>query len=174
MHRICILATALILWLTAANLAPAVEPAPLSMAWDKNFLTIRGNARGLTHVGPSAIQDVAKLTFALCVMWMYFFFSQYLVIWYGNVPVETRFFLRRFFDDPWRTMAFVIFVVGWLIPFSYLLKRLTGRPPTAHKPLVVILFMGWVAIFFERVLLVYPAIYVVWKWNYEMKKGAHT
>lgn len=122
------------------------------------YLTIRGNARGLTHVGPSAIQDVAKLTFALCVMWLYFFFSQYLVIWYGNVPVETRFFLRRFFDDPWRTMAFVIFIVGWLVPFSYLLKRLTGRPPSAHKPLVVILFMGWAAIFLERTLLVYPAI----------------
>jgi hypothetical protein len=122
------------------------------------FLTIRANARGLTHVAPSAIQDVAKLTFAMCVMWMYFFFSQYLVIWYGNVPVETRFFLRRFFDDPWRTMAFVIFIAGWLVPFAYLLKRLTGRPPSAHKPLVVILFMGWTAMFFERVLLVYPSI----------------
>jgi hypothetical protein len=122
------------------------------------FLSIRANARGLTHVSPSAIQDIAKLTFAMCVMWLYFFFSQYLVIWYGNVPVETRFFLRRFFDDPWRTMAFVIFLAGWLVPFSYLLKRLTGRPPAAHKPLVVILFMGWVSIFLERVLLVYPAI----------------
>jgi hypothetical protein len=122
------------------------------------FLTIRANARGLTHVAPGAIQDVAKLTFAMCVMWMYFFFSQYLVIWYGNVPVETRFFLRRFFEDPWRTMAFVIFIAGWLIPFAYLLKRLTGRPPAAHKPLVVILFMGWTAIFLERVLLVYPAV----------------
>jgi Ni/Fe-hydrogenase subunit HybB-like protein len=122
------------------------------------FLTIRANARGLTAVPPSAIQDVAKLTFAMCVMWMYFFFSQYLVIWYGNVPVETRFFLRRFFNDPWRTMAFVIFILGWLIPFGYLLKRLTGRPPAAHKPLVVILFMGWTAIFLERILLVFPAI----------------
>ena len=122
------------------------------------FLTIRANARGLTSVSPSAIQDVAKLTFAMCVMWMYFFFSQYLVIWYGNVPVETKFFLRRFFNDPWRTMAFVIFIVGWLVPFGYLLKRLTGRPPTAHKPLVVILFMGWAAIFLERILLVFPAI----------------
>ena len=122
------------------------------------FLTIRANARGLTSVSPSAIQDVTKLTFAMCVMWMYFFFSQYLVIWYGNVPVETKFFLRRFFNDPWRTMAFVIFIVGWLVPFGYLLKRLTGRPPTAHKPLVVILFMGWAAIFLERILLVFPAI----------------
>ena len=122
------------------------------------YLSIRANARGLTHVSPSAIQDIAKLTFAMCVMWIYFFFSQYLVIWYGNVPVETRFFLRRFFADPWRTMAFVIFLAGWLVPFSYLLKRLTGRPPAAHKPLVVILFMGWVSMFLERVLQVYPAI----------------
>ena len=122
------------------------------------FLTIRANARGLTRVSPSAIQDVAKLTFAMCVMWIYFFFSQYLVIWYGNVPVETRFFLRRFFEDPWRTMAFVIFVAGWLIPFGYLLKRLTGRPPAAHKPLVVILFMGWTGMFLERCLLVFPAV----------------
>jgi len=122
------------------------------------FLTIRANARGLTRVSPSAIQDVAKLTFAMCVMWIYFFFSQYLVIWYGNVPVETRFVLRRFFEDPWRTMAFVIFIAGWLIPFGYLLKRLTGRPPAAHKPLVVILFMGWTGMFLERCLLVFPAV----------------
>ncbi len=64
------------------------------------FLTIRANERGLTAVSPSAIQDVAKLTFAMCVMWMYFFFSQYLVIWYGNVPVETRFFLRALLRRP--------------------------------------------------------------------------
>jgi hypothetical protein len=122
------------------------------------FLTIRSNARGVTAVSPAAIQDVAKLVFAMCVMWMYFFFSQYLVIWYGNVPAETRFFLRRFFDDPWRTLAFVIFIVGALVPFGYLLKRLTGRPPTAHTPLLVIIVMGWVAIFLERIMLVFPSI----------------
>jgi hypothetical protein len=122
------------------------------------FLTIRSNSRGITNVSPSAIQDVAKLTFAMCVMWMYFFFSQYLVIWYGNVPVETKFFLRRFFVDPWRTLAFVIFVFGALIPFCYLLKRLTGRPPTRHKVFVVILFFGWICIFLERIMLVFPAL----------------
>lgn len=122
------------------------------------FLTIRSNSKGVTNVPASAIQDVAKLTFAMCVMWMYFFFSQYLVIWYGNVPVETKFFLQRFFVDPWRTLAFVIFVFGALIPFCYLLKRLTGRPPTRHKVLVVILFFGWICIFLERIMLVFPAL----------------
>jgi hypothetical protein len=122
------------------------------------YLTIRANERGQISVSPSAIQDVAKLVFAMCVMWMYFFFSQYLVIWYGNVPIETRFFLRRFFVDPWRTLAFVVFVVGALVPFAYLLKRLTGRPPTRHKVLVGILICGWVAVFLERIMIVFPSI----------------
>lgn len=122
------------------------------------YLTIRANERGMSRVGPSAIQDVAKLTFALSVVWMYFFFSQYLVIWYGNVPVETRFVARRFFGQPWGYIAWAIFIVGWLIPFSYLLKRLTGRPPERHQVFKVILIFGWVAIFFERMLLVFPSL----------------
>ncbi len=123
------------------------------------FLILRANERGVTNVPPSAIQDSAKLTFAMSIMWMYFFFSQYLIIWYGNVPNETRFFLSRFLNNqPWGYLAWAIFIVGWLIPFSYLLKRLTGRPPTRHKVLKVILWMGWIAIFFERVLLVFPSI----------------
>jgi Ni/Fe-hydrogenase subunit HybB-like protein len=122
------------------------------------YLTIRSNERGITHVSPSAIQDVAKLTFALAVFWMYFFFSQYLVIWYGNMPVETRYLARRFFNQPWGGIAWAIFIVGWLIPFSYLLKRLTGRPPERHQVFKVILFLGWIAIFFERMLLVFPAL----------------
>src|SRR5262249_26992118 len=41
------------------------------------WLTLRSNERGITNVSPSSIQDVAKLTFAMSIMWMYFFFSQY-------------------------------------------------------------------------------------------------
>jgi Ni/Fe-hydrogenase subunit HybB-like protein len=122
------------------------------------YLTIRSNERGLTRVPPAGIQDVAKLTFALSVFWMYFFFSQYLVIWYGHVPAETRFVIQRFFNQPWGTIAWAIFIVGWLIPFSYLLKRLTGRPPERHQVFKVILFFGWIAIFFERMLLVFPSV----------------
>jgi hypothetical protein len=122
------------------------------------ILSVRANARGLAVIPPSAVQDVAKLQFAMSIMWMYFFWSQYLVIWYGNVPVETRFFVHRFFLQPWGTLAWVILVLGWLIPFSYLVKRLTGRPPTRHAPLVVVALMGLVAIFLERVFVVFPSV----------------
>ena len=54
---------------------------------------------------PKEMQDLAKLVFATSVLWMYFFWSQYLVIWYGNVPIETRYVLARFFADPWRCLA---------------------------------------------------------------------
>jgi hypothetical protein len=122
------------------------------------IFTVRANARGLASIPPAAVQDVAKLQFTLSIMWMYFFWSQYLVIWYGNVPVETRFFVRRLFVQPWQTLAWVVFVVGWLIPFAYLLKRLTGRPPKRHAPLVVVAVFGLVAIFLERVFVVFPSV----------------
>src|SRR5437867_9174075 len=123
-----------------------------------SILTVRANARGLAAVPPGANQGVAKLQFAMSIMWMYFFWSQYLVIWYGNVPVETRFFVKRVFVQLWTTLAWVVLVVGWLIPFAYLLKRLTGRPPQRHAPLVVVSVFGLVAIFLERVFVVFPSV----------------
>ncbi|PYM91870.1 MAG: hypothetical protein DME04_17265 [Candidatus Rokuibacteriota bacterium] len=99
-----------------------------------SIFAIRANARGQASIPPAAIQDVAKLQFAFSIVWMYFFWSQYLVIWYGNVPVER------------------------LIPFAYLVKRLTGRPPQRHAPLFVIAIFGLVGIFLERVLVVFPSV----------------
>lgn len=123
-----------------------------------SLLTVAANARGLAAIPPAAVQDVAKLQFALSIMWMYFFWSQYLVIWYGNIPIETRFFVQRFFVQPWQTLAWIVMVVGWLIPFAYLLKRLTGRPPSRHTPLVVVAVFGLVAIFLERLLVIVPSV----------------
>jgi hypothetical protein len=122
-----------------------------------SILSVMTNSRGIP-IPPTAIQDVAKLQFAMSIMWMYFFWSQYLVIWYGNVPIETRFFVRRFFVQPWQTLAWVIFVLGWLLPFAYLLKRLTGRPPQRHTPLVVVAVLGLAGIFLERIMVVFPTV----------------
>ena len=106
---------------------------------------------------PKEMQDLAKLVFATSVLWMYFFWSQYLVIWYGNVPIETRYVLARFFADPWRCLALTAFFIGWVIPFCYLLGRLTGRPPEGHRILVTISCLSLIAIFIERIVLVLPS-----------------
>jgi hypothetical protein len=106
---------------------------------------------------PKEMQDLAKLVFATSIVWMYFFWSQYLVIWYGNVPIETRYVLARLFEDPWRSLAICAFFIGWVIPFSYLLGRLTGRPPEGHRVLVAISCLSLIAIFLERIVLVLPS-----------------
>jgi hypothetical protein len=106
---------------------------------------------------PEEMQDLAKLVFATCIVWIYFFWSQYLVIWYGNVPVETRYVLQRFFVDPWRALAVGAFFLGWVIPFSYFLGRLTGRPPQGHRVLIAISMMSLLAVFVERIVLVFPS-----------------
>ena len=65
--------------------------------------------------------------------------------------------LARFFVDPWRCLSLVAFFIGWLIPFSYLLGRLTGRPPEGHRVLVAISCLSLLAIFIERIVLVLPS-----------------
>jgi hypothetical protein len=73
------------------------------------------------------------------------------------VPIETRYVLERFFADPWRRLAICAFFIGWVIPFSYLLGRLTGRPPEGHRVLVAISCLSLAAIFIERIVLVLPS-----------------
>jgi len=106
---------------------------------------------------PKEMQDLAKLVFATCIVWIYFFWSQYLVIWYGNVPVETRFVLQRFFAEPWRTLALWSFFLGWVLPFAYGLVRLTGRPPDGHRILIGVASMSLLAVFLEILILVLPS-----------------
>ncbi|HEV8307750.1 MAG TPA: hypothetical protein VGW35_08780 [Methylomirabilota bacterium] len=119
---------------------------------------VRSLGRPTWVMPPTEVQDLAKLVFATSILWMYFFWSQYLVIWYGNVPVETRFVLARFFEDPWRVLAWTAFIIGWLVPFAYLLGRLTGRPPQSHRVLVGVACLSLLAMFLERTVLVYPSV----------------
>lgn len=124
------------------------------------ILTIlRGRGRpGGPLLPPSDMQDLAKLCFATSILWMYLFWSQYLVIWYGNIPEEVTFLRARFFQDPWRTLSFAVLIGGWLVPFGYYLKRLTGRPPERHGPLAAFATLGLVGIWLERFVLVIPSV----------------
>jgi hypothetical protein len=74
------------------------------------------------------------------------------------MPIETRYVVARFFADPWRVLAWIAFTIGWLVPFGYLLGRLTGRPPESHRLLVGICCLSLTAIFLERIVLVFPSV----------------
>lgn len=103
----------------------------------------------------SNIHDLVKLLFGFCVFWAYLFWSQYLVIWYGNLPNEQIFLTNRL-GAPYRTLSIAVFFMLFIIPFFSLMGVKPKKAPGfATLMATVVLFGLW----FERYLLVYPTLY---------------
>jgi hypothetical protein len=67
-------------------------------------------------------QDLGKYTFGFVVFWAYIAFSQYLLIWYGNIPEETEWYARRS-HGPWAYMSVLLLVGHFFLPFFVLISR---------------------------------------------------
>ncbi len=83
-----------------------------------------GRLRGVVTV--EHYHDLGKLLFAFVVFWGYIAFSQFLLIWYGNIPEETQWYRRRL-SDGWENLALVLLAGHLLIPFFGLLSRHAKR-----------------------------------------------
>src|SRR6266571_6446680 len=73
-------------------------------------------------VQPSHFHDLGNLTLALVMLWTYFAFSQYLIIWSGNLPEETTWYVARKHGG-WGVIALVIAILQFGFPFLLLLSR---------------------------------------------------
>lgn len=67
-------------------------------------------------------RDIGKLIFAFTVFWAYIAFSQYMLIWYGNIPEETAWFLKRQ-SGAWVYVEVALLIVHFAIPFLWLISR---------------------------------------------------
>ncbi|MDY3561477.1 hypothetical protein R5W23_002755 [Gemmata sp. JC673] len=74
------------------------------------------------------LHDVAKIMFGFTVFWTYIAFSQYFLIWYGNVPEETQFYLLRR-NGGWYTLSMLLPILYFVVPFFMLLPRAHKRSP---------------------------------------------
>lgn len=88
------------------------------------WLQSRGYLRDV--ITPEHYHDLGKLLFAFVVFWGYIAFSQYMLIWYANMPGETRFYLPRQ-QGPWATVSLVLLFGNLLIPMCGLLSRNVKR-----------------------------------------------
>jgi hypothetical protein len=79
-------------------------------------------------VEPGHFHDLGKLMLALVMLWAYFSFSQFLIIWAGNLPEEIPFYLRRF-DGGWGYFSLLIAFGHFILPFCLLLSRDLKRRP---------------------------------------------
>jgi hypothetical protein len=79
---------------------------------------------------PGYIHDLANLMLAFVMLWAYFSFSQYLIIWSGNLPEEIAWYLHRL-QTGWRFVAVALVIFHFAAPFVLLLSRAIKRAPNA-------------------------------------------
>ncbi|MGZ3697524.1 MAG: molybdopterin oxidoreductase [Bdellovibrionota bacterium] len=106
------------------------------------WLRSKGKLEGI--VNDNHIHDLGKFMFAFTVFWAYIGFSQFMLIWYANLPEETEYYIRRFHEN-WFYVSVFLLVGKFMTPFFFLLprdaKRRTGRLAAVG---IFMLFAQWV------------------------------
>ncbi len=102
---------------------------------------------------PRRFQDLGSLLLAFVMLWAYLQFSQYLIIWSGNLPEEIPWYLRRL-DGAWQLIGLLLILFHFALPFLLLLSKDIKRDARrlANVALLV-LFMRFV----DDVWLIVPA-----------------
>jgi len=80
----------------------------------------------LPEINESHLHDLGKLMFGFATLWAYLWFSQFLLIWYSNLPEETVYFLARM-QGGWAVPFYANVVINWALPFLLLLPKLAKR-----------------------------------------------
>jgi hypothetical protein len=87
------------------------------------------------------LHDFARYIFMLAIVWGYFWFAQFMIIWYGNIPEETIYYVTRW-ETGWKTLFFMEIVINWFIPFAILLPTRTSRSKPVIFSVVLFLIIG--------------------------------
>jgi hypothetical protein len=100
------------------------------------------------------LHDLGKMMFAFTVFWTYIGFSQFMLIWYANLPEETLWFKERF-KGGWGDLSWALLVIHFVIPFFGLLSRQVKRHPKA-----ITFWAFWVLaeIYLDMYWLVMPSL----------------
>lgn len=99
--------------------------------------------------------DIGKLCFAFTAFWGYLTFSQFLVIWYGNLAEETHFFTLRL-SGAWKVTTLVAAVLTFVLPFFGLLSV---KAKLYSPTMLFFAACSFVGLWFSRYTEIYPSLY---------------
>lgn len=80
--------------------------------------------------------DLANLLLAMVMLWAYLQFSQFLLIWSGNLPVEAKYYLVRS-TSGWQILPVLVAIGGFMIPLALLMSATFKRSPRSLGCLAV-------------------------------------
>ncbi len=100
---------------------------------DKGYLSV---------VNSNHVHDLGKFMFAFSIFWTYIWFSQFLLIYYANIPEETIYFVERWQSDHYGGLFFLNIIVNFLLPFLVLMTRDSKRHARFIKVIAPIIIIG--------------------------------
>jgi hypothetical protein len=100
--------------------------------------------------------DLGKLCFGFTIFWGYLFFGQFIVIWYGLLPIEQSFVIHRF-SAPFVWIAYIVGLCIFAIPFFGFLGVAAKKNP---KTFTLFASTSLFGLWMERYLLTYPSFYL--------------
>jgi hypothetical protein len=107
------------------------------------FVVYLKNNGYLPYVNKEHIHDIGKFMFAFSIFWAYLWFSQFMLIWYANIPEETVYFKPRV-EGPYSGEFWMVFIINFLAPFLILMRRSSKRKyGTVTIMALVIIFGQW-------------------------------
>jgi hypothetical protein len=114
------------------------------------------------YLKPDYIHDYGNLMLALLMVWAYFSYSQWLIIWAGNLPEEISWYLRRLHGG-WQFFGLVLAVFHFAFPFLFLLSRPLKRRVRVLMWLAVwLLIMRFVDLYWIIEPNFYRTVHVGW------------
>jgi len=86
---------------------------------------------------PEHFHDAGNLMLAFVMLWAYFSFSQYLIIWAGNLPAEISWYQHRL-QTGWRAIGMALVLFHFVVPFLILLSRQAKRASTTLARIAIL------------------------------------
>lgn len=117
---------------------------------------LRTKDKDIAHgIGLQQRWDLGKLCFGLTVFWTYLFFGQYIVIWYGKLPWEQAWIIRRS-GETWGAYSALVIVLCFVVPFAGLMGRKSKMKPALLATFTSVILLG---LWLERYGMVAPSLH---------------
>lgn len=107
----------------------------------------------LPMVNENHIHDMGKYVFAFSIFWAYLWFSQFLLIYYANIPEESVYYIARLHSETYSLLFYVNLILNFFLPLFVLMTRDSKRHGIFLKVMCTLIILGhWI----DTVLMVQP------------------
>jgi hypothetical protein len=121
------------------NFVAAFHHAAIVITFIVLLMHLKGH---FPFLNKSHLGDFSRYIFMLCIIWGYFWFAEFMLIWYGNIPEETAYFLPRIRGEGWRFFFFANIAINWFLPFVLLMPKATAKNAVVLKTVIPFLIAG--------------------------------